>query len=337
MSRTGRDQRLHLFGLGNNRCPICLAFFTELDAEQGKAVTLEHVPPRSFKIGGFAMCLTCADCNNSASRSEKAAVEATRAPKVRIDIPGVPSHTAYLSATGGSPIDIRMSKLRVPQAVFDSALRSGKSFGMRVMGPTRHFASVPWLKAAYLSVFSLLGVHGHRYAEGKAIERVREQIMKPEKKAIGAFAVRAPTEWKQRDGMLMNRRQSPCWAVKMGKVLVLLPRGWDTAFYKWTDRWQSPGSPITLGGGPLWYPAKFGQNRVASIAFDEGYDPMEQIGEDLFGRPGRAVRGDQVTQFVFADYKGRNATTIITDPLEYDGGGASPALNADTRTTGHTG
>ena len=319
MSRTSRvSQRLQLFALGNDRCPICLTRFTELDVKKGEVVTLEHVPPKAFNTGGFAMCLTCADCNNSASRSEKAAVEATRAPKVRIDIPGVPSHTAYLSVSGGSRIDIRMSKLRVPEEVFDRALRSGKSFRMGVTRPPLHFANVAWLKAAYLSVFSLLGVHGYRYAEGRAVEQVREQIMKPEKGIIGAFAVRAPTEWKKRDGILMNRRQSPCWAVKMGQILVLLPRGWDTAFYQ-TDRWQLPGAPIMLGGGPLWYPAKFGQNRVASIALDEGYDPIERFGADLFGRPGRAVRGDQMTYFVFADYKDRNATAIITDPLEYDG------------------
>ena len=226
MSRTSRlAQRLRLFALGNDRCPICLTRFTEIDVKKGEVVTLEHVPPKSFQAGGLAMCLTCADCNNTASRSEKAAVEATRAPKVRIDIPGFPSHTAYLSATDGAPIDIRMSRLRVPHAVFDSALRSGKSFGMRITVPTRHFASVPWLKAAYLSVFSLLGVRGYRYAEGKAIEQVREQIMRPDDEIVDAFAVHAPTEWKQRDGMLMNRRQSPCWAVKMGRILVLLPRG----------------------------------------------------------------------------------------------------------------
>ena len=319
MSRTSRvDQRLRLFAAGNDKCPICLTHFTERDVKKGEVVTLEHVPPKSFHTGGFAMCLTCADCNNTASRSEKVAAEATRAPKVRIDIPGVPSHTAYLSAGPRSRIDIRMSKLRVPEADFATALRAGKSFQMSVTRPPRHFASVPWLKAAYLSVFSLLGVHGYRYAEGKAVERVREQIMKPEEEIIGAFAVRAPSEWKKRDGMWMNQRQSPCWAVKMGKILVLLPRGWDTAFYK-ADRWRLPGAPITLGGGPLWYPAKFGQNRVASFSLDEGSDLLERIGEGFFGRLGRAVRGDQTVYFVFADYKDRNATVIVTDPLEYDG------------------
>lgn len=319
MSRTSRvDQRLRLFAAGNDRCPICLTHFTEMDVKKGEVVTLEHVPPTSFRAGGLAMCLTCADCNNTASRSEMVAAEATRAPKARIDIPGVPSHTAYLSKGGSSRIDIRMSKLRVSEAAFDKALRSGKSFQMSVTIPSRHFASVPWLKAAYLSVFSLLGVHGYRYAEGKAVEQVREQIMKPGEEIIDAFALRAPTEWNERDGILMNRRQLPCWAVKMERVVVLLPRGWDTAFYE-TDRWQLSGAQITLGGGPLWYPAKFGQNRVASITLDEGYDPIERIGEDFFGRPGRVVRGDQITYFAFADYKDRYVTALITDPLEYDG------------------
>ena len=58
-------------------------------------------------------------------------------------------------------------------------LRSRQSFSLIVAKPNSHYASVPWLKSAYLSVFSLLGMHGYMYAKSKAVERVRKQIMKP--------------------------------------------------------------------------------------------------------------------------------------------------------------
>ena len=319
MARTsGRRQRLRLFKSGNNQCPICLAPFTEQDAARGELVTLEHVPPKSFNVRGIPMCLTCADCNHSASCVEGAAIEAQRGPKVQLQLRGLPTQTAYLSRDREGVIDIRMSRPRFSQEAFDEALRAGRSFSLKFTAPTPHYLSVPWLKAAYLSVFSLLGVHGYRYAEGKAVQRVRDQIMRPKEEVIRSFAFGVPAEWRERDGILMNREQTPCWAVKMGDCFVLLPRSWDTSFYAWTDGLQLPGANIKMGGGPLWYPTKFAQNRVASIGFEEGYSPRTQIGDDLFGKPGRALRGDQVTPFVFADFKGQDATAIITDRLKGD-------------------
>ena len=316
MSRTSlREQRLHLFERGNDRCPICLAPFTERDVEQGEAVTLEHVPPRSFKAGGIAMCLTCADCNNSASRVEQAAVEARREPKVQIDMPGLPTQTGYVSMDASGCIDVRMSKLRASRDAISDVWRFRRPFTMTVKEPNSRYACVPWLKAAYLSVFSLLGVHGYRYAEGKAIEQVRRQIMKPEDEVIRYFAVKAPAAWQERDGIAMNREQTPCWAVKMGDCIVLLPRSWDKSFYEWTDNLPSSNGKITIGGGPLWYPAKFGRRRVASIALREGCSPREVLGEDLFGMLGRMTQGDKVTPFVFADYSGQEVTVMVTAEL----------------------
>ena len=114
MSRKSpRQQRLHLFKQGNDRCPICLASFTERDVEQGTAVTLEHVPPKSFKVDSIAMCLTCFDCNNCASRVEHAAYEAKREPKVRIKIGRLPIQTGIVSVHARGRINIRMSKRNV--------------------------------------------------------------------------------------------------------------------------------------------------------------------------------------------------------------------------------
>ena len=97
VSRT-KKQRLRLFGLGNDRCPICLRPFTQQAVEEGKTVTLEHVPPRSFKAGGIAMCLTCKPCNHGAGRAEQVAVEAVDDEvKVRLDVAGLPPFTARVA------------------------------------------------------------------------------------------------------------------------------------------------------------------------------------------------------------------------------------------------
>ena len=316
MSRTSlRQQRVNLFELGNDRCPICLTSFTERDVEQGSVVTLEHVPPKSFKVGGIAMCLTCSDCNNHASRVEQAAIEARREPKVRIEMPGLPTQTGYVSLGTSGHISIRMSKPRVSRDAISDVLRSRRPINMTFTEPTSRYVSVPWLKAAYLSVFSLLGVYGYRYAKGEAIKPVRKQIMKPEDQVIRHFAVKAPAAWRERDGIAMNCRQRPCWAVKMGDVIVLLPRSWDPSFYEWTGTMSSPKGKITIGGGPLWYPAKFGHLSVASIPFREGHSPRKVIGENLFGIRGRITQGDRVIPFVFADSSGQDVTVMLTEGL----------------------
>ena len=316
MSRTSpRQQRLHLFKRGNDRCPICLASFTERDVEQGTAVTLEHVPPKSFKVDSIAMCLTCFDCNNSASRVEHAAYEARREPKVRIKIGRLSIQTGIVSVDARGRINIRMSKLRVPPDAINGELGSRRPIDMTFTPPNAHYATVPWLKAAYLSVFSLLGVHGYRYAEGEAIEPVRRQIMNPRDEVIPRFALKASDAWRERDGIAINRLQTPCWAVKMGDCIVLLPRSWDQSLYEWIGSSPSGNVKVTVGGGPLWYPGKFGDRRVESIVVQAGYHPKEVLGEDLFGLPGRGTQGDKVIPFVFVDYSGQEVTIIITDDL----------------------
>ena len=318
MSRTPRQIRRDLFNVGNDKCPICLRGFTEPAAWKGAEVTLEHVPPRSFKAGGFAMCLTCGDCNNSASGMEMAVVEAQREQKVRLELPGLPIHTARISVDEKGNINSQLSKLRVSQEVFSESLRSASSITLTGSLPSPHYASVPWLKAAYLSVFSLLGKHGYKYARGEAIKRVRSQIMNPRQAILRHFALDAPSDWREKDGILMNRAQRPCWAVKMGDRLVLLPGGWDTSFYEWVESRAEQGDEMRLAGGPFWYPVRFGRLRVISILFREGYDPRKQAGTDLFGMTGKVTRGDRVMPVVVADYAARYVTAMSMGGLTQD-------------------
>ena len=313
MSRTPQEKRLHLFGLGNDRCPICLTDFTEAGVREGEAVTLEHVPAVSLKAGGFAMCLTCADCNNSASRVEMAVAETQREQKVQLKIPGLPIHTARISVDERGNISSKLSKLRVPQETFSDSLRSAETITLRGAMPTQHYASVPWLKAAYLSVFSLLGKYGYRYAQGEAIEQVRGQIMEPSKEIVRQFHYATPPEWQHEDGVAISLRQRPCWAVKMGNCLVLLPRGWDTSFYEWVESIASGEGKLTLGGGPLWHPHKFGHLGLGSVSFIEGRgrDPR-QAGADLFGMAGGVNLEDgQSIPVVYVDHTMHYVTVLM--------------------------
>lgn len=315
------ERRLQLFQRGNDRCSICMVGFAIQDVEQGKDVTIEHVPPRSFSkpfsVKSMGVCLTCADCNNNASRVEKAVVAAHRASqrrqqKAQLHMAGVPVHTGYISVDTIGNIEAQMSKLRVSQETFSKSLHSGENIKLTWAVPTERYSSVPWLKAAYLAVFSLLGQGGYLYAQGKAIEKVRRQIMEPSQEILRHFVLDAPPEWRQRDGILMNRSDKPCWAVKMGDRLVLLPISWNTSFYEWMESFVELGDEVRLGGGPLWYPTEF--ERVMSFTFSNGYNP-KQVGTDLFGRTGQVTMEDRVVPVVIADYGMRHVTMLSTRGL----------------------
>ena len=237
MSSTLKEQRLRLFNRGNGRCPICLAQFTEPDVDEGKRVTLEHVPPRSFGGASIAMCLTCADCNSAAGRVEHGAAEVQRG-KVQIRPEGLPKHTAYMTDLNVSErrATLRMSRLRtgISERDFSKALLSGNPVQISWKHPKPHLASVPLLKAAYLSVFSLLGVDGYEYAEDEALADVRRQIRTPRAVIIPKFSTRTPTAWPSGYDIILSR-ELPCWAVRVGERVVMLPTEGDDSLY---DRLQ---------------------------------------------------------------------------------------------------
>ena len=58
---------------------------------------------------------------------------------------------------------------------------------------------------------------------------------------------------------------------------MLLPRSWDTSFYECVAD-SSVGEVEALGGGPLWYPQRFGDVPAGSITFREGADFLRRNG-----------------------------------------------------------
>lgn len=171
MRRSPRKTRERLqYWQGNDRCPICLRAFDE--GVKGREARLEHVPPKSWASRGLygirksvAVCLTCDSCNKATGLIEEAVVDAKRG-KVQLEFceaPGlaeIPTHTGYCEPVGDN-FRLNISSPRVPfdkmsEAMAELCRREGR-ISFRGKAPTPHTASVPLLKAAYLTVVSVLG------------------------------------------------------------------------------------------------------------------------------------------------------------------------------------
>ena len=312
MSRSSRrDQRLHLYALGNDRCPICLTAFERSAVEAGTEVTLEHVPPQGLGTGSIAMCLTCAACNNTAGEGIDHAATSlarwtTRSRKVRVDFPGAEPLTGYWTPGGNGGLLVHGRPGVEPKITADTKFRI--SFTV----PKPRFAAVSHLKSAYLSVFSLLGHHGYRYADSKALLPVRQQIMNPGDEVIRQhFACKAGDCTAAGNAIIMNREQQH-WAVRVGDCIVLLPRGGDESFFEEAEVLRGDGHGTI--NGPLWYPLKFGQGYRGSMTFKEDVDIRAEFGVDnLFGKDGKTVdKNGTEYPFVIADHQGLHASFVAT-------------------------
>jgi hypothetical protein len=180
-------------------CPLCGAFFTRADLD-ARRLTIEHVPPRS--IGGKAMCLTCAACNNTAGSKVDASVsELARIRKLNTAFFGDKGdYTGPMSlSAGGIDVNAELHKMEGQPVRIDIHERSnhperfGKlikdlqasassgtdwQFGLSAQFRTnqkRLFASL--LRSGYLTAFSLFG---YRYAGIARLNVVRQQIREPD-------------------------------------------------------------------------------------------------------------------------------------------------------------
>ena len=241
--QTGRTRRarLRLFNAGNTKCPICLTEFTRSDVVAGE-VTLEHAPPESLK--GSAICLTCKQCNNTASHIDQHAILAKRArhewllgqgAHVEVDFFGNIMSSRYIPGDPNAPLPTRGRHLRKGSIQLNALppkeqLDINKGIRFRIPG-LPHYESVSLIRSAYLMVFSLMGEGGYRFAENVALNPVREQILNPGKRILrGNFVVTGSipeTEQTTKQMVfLCHAARPPLWIVPMwdGKI-VLLPCG----------------------------------------------------------------------------------------------------------------
>ena len=197
------------------------------------------------------MCLTCRRCNNSASRAEQVAATVIKGrEKVRVDVPGLPPLSAHVPMRTENGV-WRLTTPRRPDIsknLFDAGWREANRTGVTIRGWTRpHYKDVPWLKAAYLAVFSLLGVYGYRYAQGAATAEIRRQLMEPERTITPVFQSDL-SSWEGPEGIAVSG-DIPGWIVKLGNRVVLLPAGWDKKFSEWIARSTGEANNCTRGTG----------------------------------------------------------------------------------------
>ena len=273
---TGRRRRLRrrLFDAGNTRCPICLSEFTRSNVAAGKA-TLEHAPPESLK--GSAICLTCSQCNNKASRIDQHAVLAKRAvdewlsgqgTRVEVDFLGYKISSRFIPSNLNTPLPVRVSDLRkgsIQLGALPSKEHLDMTKGIHFRIPrSAHYESISMIKSAYLMVFSLMGECGYNFAESVALKPVREQILNPEKRILkGNFVVKGTipgiAKTKKQMVFLCYAARPPLWIIPMwhGKV-VLLPCGGPEPI----DEFVAPESEIKIENNQLtgWTTCRFDES-----------------------------------------------------------------------------
>ena len=185
----------------------------------------------------------------------------------------------------------------------------------------QRIASVGFLQYAYLSVFSLLGRRGYRYAAGEGARQVRHQIMNPDRAIIDRSTVydasKAKDSW-----IAMSLDPPKCWIVRIGEAFVFLPVSGDRLFYEKSERVRSEGT-FTLRDRYVWKPVQFGRNAPTSFTMQNGQywrDLKRNLGGEPFGTSNR--RTDEhgtVTDFVVADYGQLEVTLLrVSDHVKND-------------------
>ena len=235
MSRSAvrRRRRLRLFDRGNTVCPLCLRAFSRDEAESGQIAQLEHALAKKA-LGGRpdAICLTCDRCNGwrGTAKIEQLVGRFERCgPDVDIDIPSFGRPEILKATVGGSPLELTLT-VRVPDdptelEAFRAAFRPGLRVPFaNVTFPHPQVAHVPYLKAAYLAVFSLLGRYGVSYARSSGGELVREQIRRPAARLLNILVHHPDAHSSDLgDDFVAISRTYGCWIVRMSGRVVLIP------------------------------------------------------------------------------------------------------------------
>ena len=179
-------------------CPICATGF-QADALTNGTLSLEHVPPKS--VGGRAIILTCKACNNTAGHSIDAEV-ANKEKQQQLAETLVGKRRGYggraLMEVGGAKVNIELHNqgdvvaLKIIQANDPQAVArvneymkklseddrwKGEKFNITAAkGYHYRLSKVSDLRTAFLVCTATFG---YTFAFDKSLERVREQIMKP--------------------------------------------------------------------------------------------------------------------------------------------------------------
>ena len=218
--------RLSLWQAGNTLCPVCLLEFSREDAtaKNGRA-SIEHVPP--LKAGKpHIRVLTCKNCNGEGgSWIDHATVELTKqehAADLHIGT-RVYHMRAGLNRPAHAERLIEMTHPAIPEPIYMWPARNQQlppltHQKLRLTSYQRRKPEIGLLKAAYLSVFSLLGVE---FAKANSLTKVRKQIAQPDDDSYRDFCFAG--EDVGRAVCIVYTRGKTCWGVSIDGHWVLLP------------------------------------------------------------------------------------------------------------------
>lgn len=224
---------------GLYRCPICLTGYGREEAETGRLLTLEHVPPES--IGGRRIALTCRECNSESGRTVDAALDRLQHwASLPLAVRGVGSYAGPAEVTlAGVTLNAELAlgpdgnQIAVPRernnpAEYDEAmgkLESSGGAGVDISVQTTHrfntdHAGLSLLRAGYLAAFARFG---YTFALHARLAQVREQILRPDERLLKRAV------WVSGEGrvalpmMLLVRLPFPMVFIRIDHATVLLP------------------------------------------------------------------------------------------------------------------
>ena len=218
--------RLSLWEAGNTLCPICLLEFSKKDitAKDGRA-SIEHVPP--LKAGKpHIRVLTCKNCNSAGGEwIDHAAVELIKQEHpVHIQIgTSLYRMRAGLNRPAQTGRFLTMTHPTVAEPIYMWPARNQpvpplSRQELRLTSYQRRKPELGLLKAAYLSVFSLLGVE---FAKANALSEVRRQIAQPDADILRDFCLVG--EETGRGIYIVYTKGRTCWGIAIDGYWVFLP------------------------------------------------------------------------------------------------------------------
>ncbi len=221
-----RKTRLSLWEAGNTLCPICLLEFSKEDviAKNGRA-SIEHIPP--LKAGKpYIRVLTCKNCNSEGGKwIDHAMVELIKQEHaVALQIgTGVYAMRAGLNRPAQTKQCITMTHPAVADPIYMWPARNQQvpplpRQTLRLISYQRRKSEIGLLKAAYLSVFSLLGVE---FAKANALIEVRRQIAQPDADILRNFCLVG--EETGRGIYIVYTKGRTCWGIAIDGYWVFLP------------------------------------------------------------------------------------------------------------------
>ena len=194
---------------GTYICPLCTRIFTKDALDQNiypNPLTLEHVPPEA--LGGKPIVLTCKDCNSRCGADidvellKKHNWQAfnQRVPGAVVDAK-IELHdgrriTGTISNRGANGLDIHLfknggretaKKGKCPQIVQDDIKEHGIQKGaLNFKLYKKRYPEAALLRIAYLLGFATFG---NGFLLNSNLEKVREQIVSPEKEILDDFGI----------------------------------------------------------------------------------------------------------------------------------------------------